>query len=50
MKCVAIISYSECALFGDGVTLRSGGRPYIEAQIGECAGEGDVFVDDIEER
>lgn len=26
MKCVAIISYSDCALFGDGVTLRSGGE------------------------
>lgn len=25
MKCVAIISRTECALFGDGVTLRSGG-------------------------
>ncbi len=25
MRCVAIISCSECALFGDGVTLRSGG-------------------------
>ena len=25
MKCVAIISCSECSLFGDGVTLRSGG-------------------------
>ena len=24
MKCVAIISRSVCALFGDGVTLRSG--------------------------
>ncbi len=26
MRCVAIISCSECALFGDGVTLRSGGK------------------------
>lgn len=26
MRCVAIISCSECALFGDGVTLWSGGR------------------------
>ena len=25
MKCVAIISCSESSLFGDGVTLRSGG-------------------------
>ena len=25
MKCVAIISRTVCSLFGDGVTLRSGG-------------------------
>ena len=26
MRCVAIISWTVCSLFGDGVTLRSGGE------------------------
>lgn len=37
MRCVAIISWTECSLFGDGVTLRSGCfiRALIEEKVGD---------------